>query len=53
VEQEGLYGLVKQTRFFVRFIVLWSQNGSLQIPQSCQFFNLSLLLSSGMAMNVE
>jgi len=37
-----IHGLVKLTQFCVSFIVLWSQNGSFETPQSCQFLNRSL-----------
>ena len=33
-------------------IALWPQNGSFQIPQSCQFLNQSLFRSSPMVMNL-
>jgi len=41
-----IHGLLKQTHFCMSFIALWSQNGSFETPQSCQFFNRSLIRSS-------
>ena len=41
-----MYRLVKQTQFCVSLIVLWSQNGSFETLQSCQFLNPSLFRSS-------
>ena len=32
-----IHGLVNQTHFCVSFITLWSQNGSFQTPQNCEF----------------
>jgi len=46
-----IHGLVKLTQFCVKFIALWSQNGSLQTPQSCQLLNLSLFQSLPMVIN--
>ena len=46
-----IQGVAKLTQFCVSFIALWSQNGSVQTPQSCQFFNRSLLRSLPMIMN--
>ena len=37
-----IHGLVKLTQFCLSFIALWSQNGSFQTLQSCQFSNRSL-----------
>ena len=37
----------------VSSIALWSQNGSCQTPQSCQFSNRSLFRSSPIVMNLE
>jgi len=33
-----IHGLVKQMQFCVSFFALWSQNGSFQTPQRCQFY---------------
>ena len=38
--------LVKQIQHYVSFIAQWSQNGSLQTLQSCQFLNWCLFWSS-------
>ena len=48
-----IHGLVKQTHLCASIISLWSQNGSFQAPQSCQFLNRSLFRSSAMVMNLD
>ena len=48
-----IHGLVKLTQFCVSFIALWSQNGSFQALQICQFSNRSLFRSLPMVMNLE
>jgi len=44
--------LVTLTQFCVSFIAGWSQNGSFQTPQSCQFSNRSLFRSLPMVPNL-
>jgi len=40
-----MHGLEQQTQYYVSFIALWSQNGSVQTPQSWQFSNRSFFRS--------
>ena len=45
-------GLIKQMQFCVSFIDLWSQNGSFQTSQSCQFLNRLLFRSLPVILNL-
>jgi len=49
---EEIDTLVMLTQFCVSFIALWSQNGSFQTPQSCQFSNRSLFRSLLVVVNL-
>jgi len=37
--EQMIRGLVTLMQFCMSFIAVWSQNGSFQTPQSCQFLN--------------
>jgi len=49
--RKWIHGSVKQMQFCVSFIALWSQNGSFQTSQSCEFLNKSLFRCSPVVTN--